>query len=80
MVVAKCTYINQALIQKKLSNLFYLTVSRYFRGQGGGQGVNMLALYSDDPRSNPTDIYIFFVKIVVEKNEKNWPGSAHFYT
>ena len=28
-------------------------------GGGGGQGVSVLALYSDDPSSNPAEVYSF---------------------
>ena len=35
----------------------------------GGQVVSVLAFYSNDPSSNPADIYSFFVKCVLEKNE-----------
>ena len=31
--------------------------------------VSVLALYSDDPSSNHTDVYSFFCKFVCEKNE-----------
>ena len=30
-------------------------------GRGGGQVVSLLAFYSVDPSSNPTDIYSFFL-------------------
>ena len=49
-------------------------------GRGGGEVVSVLAFYSDDLRSNPTDPYSFFsVKFVFEKNENKqkrglcWP-------
>ena len=32
--------------------------------------VSVLALFSDDPSSNPADAYSFFCKICVEKNKK----------
>ena len=41
----------------------------FFSGRGGGQVVSMLAVYSDDPSSNPADIYSFSVKFVFEKNK-----------
>ena len=41
----------------------------FFSGRGGGQVVSMLAFYSDDPSSNPADIYSFSVKFVFEKNK-----------
>ena len=38
-------------------------------GRGGGQVVSVLAFYSDDPSSNPAEVYNFSVKIIIEKNE-----------
>ena len=38
-------------------------------GRGGGLVVSMLPFYSDDPISIPADVYNFFCKMVVEKNE-----------
>ena len=38
-------------------------------GCGGGLVVSVLAFYSDDPSSIPAEVYNFFCKIVVEKNE-----------
>ena len=38
-------------------------------GRGGGLVVSVLAFYSDEPSSIPAEVYIFFCKIVVEKNE-----------
>ena len=40
-----------------------------FLGRGGGLVVSVLAFYSDDPSSIPAEVYNFFCKIVVEKNE-----------
>ena len=34
-----------------------------------GQGVSMLAFYSDNPSSIPSEVYNFCVKNVVAKNE-----------
>ena len=48
-------------------------------GRGGGQVVSVFAFYSDDPSSNPADVYSFSVKFVFEKNEnkqkrgQGWP-------
>ena len=39
------------------------------RGRGGGQVVNVLAFYSNNPSLNLTDAYIFSVKFVFKKNE-----------
>ena len=47
-------------------------------GRGGGQVVSVLAFYSNDPSSNPADVYSYFVQIVIEKNENKqkeaWDG------
>ena len=38
---------------------------------GGSQVVSVLALYFNDPTSNPADVYLqFFCEIVVEKDQK----------
>ena len=36
----------------------------------------MLAFYSDDPSSNPADVYSFSVKFVFEKNENKQKESV----
>ena len=41
-----------------------------FLGRGGGQVVSVLNFYSDDPSSNPADVYSFFFKICVWKERK----------
>ena len=38
-------------------------------GRGGGQLVSVLAFYSDNPSSNPSDTYSFFCKFVFQKKE-----------
>ena len=38
-------------------------------GRGGGQVVSILAFYSDNPSSNPTEAYSFPVIFVFEKKE-----------
>ena len=49
-------------------------------GRGGGQVVSVLAFYSEDPSSNPAEVYNFSVKIVIETNEnkqkrvRGWPN------
>ena len=40
-----------------------------FKGRGGGLVVSVLAFYSDDPSSIPAEVYNFFCKNIVEKNE-----------
>ena len=49
-------------------------------GRGGGQVVTVHAFYSDNPSSNPADVYSFSVQYVFEKNEnyQNQNGLAHF--
>ena len=38
-------------------------------GRGGGQVVSVLAIYSNDPSTNPAEAYSCFCFIVFEKNE-----------
>ena len=46
--------------------------------RGGGQVVNILAFYSDDPSSNPAEVYNFSVKLLKRtKINKKKPGLAH---
>ena len=49
-------------------------------GLGGGQVVSVLAFYSDDPSSNPAEVYNFSVKLLLKrmKKKKQRPGLAHF--
>ena len=49
-------------------------------GSGGGQVVSVLALYSDDPSSNPAEVYIFSVKLNLKRTKinKKRPELAHF--
>ena len=47
------------------------------RGRGGAQVVSMLALYSDDPTSNPAGVYNFPVNLLLKRikiNEKEGIG------
>ena len=37
----------------------------FIGGHGGGQVVSVLTFLSDDPSSNPADVYSFFCKIYV---------------
>ena len=50
-------------------------------GRGGGQVVSMLAFYSDDPSSNPTDVYNFSVKLLLKRTKinKKTPGLAYLF-
>ena len=38
-------------------------------GCGGGQVVSVLAFYSDDPSSNPAEVYSLYSTKVFERNE-----------
>ena len=64
---------------QKSPNLVTLATNTHRMGRGGGQVVSVLAFYSDDPSSNPAEVYNFSVKIVIEKNEnkqkrgRGWP-------
>ena len=40
-------------------------------GRGDGQVVSVLALYSDDPSSNPAEVNYFSVNFVVTTNNNN---------
>ena len=40
-------------------------------GSGGGQVVSVLAFYSDDPSSNPAEIYNFSVKLSLKRTSIN---------
>ena len=46
--------------------------------KGAAVVVSVLAFYSNDPSSNPADVYSYFVQIVIEKNENKqkeaWDG------
>ena len=39
---------------------------------GGCLVISVLALYSDDPRSNPAKVYIYCYLKLLEKNENKW--------
>ena len=45
-------------------------------GRGGGQVVSMFAFCSDDPSSNPAEVYNFSVQIVVKKNKNKQKDAA----
>ena len=40
-------------------------------GLGGGQVVSVLAFYSDDPSSNPAEVYNFSVKFLLKRMKIN---------
>ena len=48
-------------------------------GRGGGQVVSVLAFYSDDPSSNPAEVYNFSVKLLLKRTKiktkrgRGWP-------
>ena len=44
---------------------------RPFRDRGGGLVVSVLALYSDDPSLNPTEVYNFSVKLLLKRTKIN---------
>ena len=41
------------------------------QGCGGGQVVSVLAFYSDDPSSNPAEVYNFSVKLLLKRMKIN---------
>ena len=42
-----------------------------FQGCGGGQVVSVLAFYSDNPSSNPAEVYNFSVKLLLKRTKIN---------
>ena len=46
------------------------TIKKVWKGRGGGQVVSVLASYSDDLISNPTEVYSFFCKFFVWNERK----------
>ena len=40
-------------------------------GRGGGQVFSVLAFYSDDPSSNPAEVYNFSVKLILKRTKIN---------
>ena len=50
------------------------------KGRGGGQVVSILAIYSDNLSSNPTEVYSFYSESCSKttKINKKGPGMAHF--
>ena len=40
-------------------------------GRGGGQVVSVLAFFSDDPSSNPSEVYNFSVKLLLKTTKIN---------
>ena len=40
-------------------------------GRGGGQVVSVLAFSSDDPSSNPAEVYNFSVKLLLKRTKLN---------
>ena len=45
---------------------------------GGGLVVSMFAINSDNPSSNPTEVYIFFCKMLLKKNENSQKKGQYF--
>ena len=52
-----------------------------FMGRGGGQVVSVLAFYSDDPSSHPTEALSFSIILCLKRTKinKKRPGLAHFF-
>ena len=46
-------------------------------GSGGGQVVSVLAFYSDDPSSNPVEVYNFSVKLYLKRTKKQKQPGWH---
>ena len=49
-------------------------------GRGIGQAVSVLTFNSDDPSSNPAEVYNFFEKLLLKsmKENKKMPGLVNF--
>ena len=60
----------------KFNFLFnYLLVSGTKLGRGGGQDVSVLDFYSDDPSSNPADVYrVFLYNLRLKRTKINKRG------
>ena len=58
-----------------------VTKTLFYPGRGGGQVVSVLAFYSDDPSSNPAEVYNFSVKLLLKRTKinKKRPGLTHFF-
>ena len=50
-------------------------------GRGGGQVVSVLTFYSNDPSSNPAEVYNVSVKLLLKRTKinKKEAGLAHFF-
>ena len=46
-------------------------------GRGGGQVVSVLTYYSDDPSSNPAEVYIFPVNLLLKSMKINKKETAY---
>ena len=55
---------------KKSPGLEWRMAPKLKERRGKGIAVNVLALYSIDPNSNPAQVYRFYVKVLLEKNWK----------
>ena len=60
-----CLPLAFATIHKRRRESFII-----MQGRGGGQVVSVLAFYSNNPNSNPADVYSFIWKICVLKDRK----------
>ena len=62
-----------------MTSLDLNVVKLLFMGRGGGQVVSVLAFYSDNPSSNPAEVYNFSIKLLLERTKINkkrgrgWP-------
>ena len=48
-----------------------LITNSLYMGRGGGQVFSVLAFYSDDPSSNPAEVYNFSVKLILKRMKIN---------
>ena len=75
--------LNSAILMSAFHEITYFGLSKrqYILGRVGGQVVCRLPLYSDDPSSNPCEVYALNYVKFLEKNENKlkWPKDITFY-
>ena len=61
-----CLPLAFATIHKRRRESFII-----MQGRGGGQVVSVLAFYSNNPSSNPAEVYNFSVKLFLKRTKIN---------
>ena len=67
-----------------VSILVFSAANSFSRGRGSGQVVSVLTFYSDDPSSNPAEVYSCYSvhclkRTIINKNSPGWPILKQFY-